>query len=394
MSREYYTTLGVSSDATQDDIKRAYRKKAMHSHPDRNPDDPHAADKFKKISQAYEVLSDPQKRQLYDRHGEQAFSQGGGPTGGAQYESMDEALRTFMGAFGSSGRGGGSIFDFFGGGGADGSSEQATRGADKKVRLELSFADSFKGSKRDVVIPAWIFCGTCSGSGAATPGAKRPCVQCGGSGEIVQNRGFFSMASTCPRCRGEGSIISSPCKKCDGRGRVRERETVKVTIPAGIGDGMQLRLAGHGDAPEGGGPRGDLYVQIQVRAHEIFERDGDHLVVTLPLTFAEAALGCKKEIATFRSICKLAIPEGTQPGKVLSVRGEGFPSVYGRSRGNLLVKVQVEIPHNLSDQQRDLLRQFSECETPNQYQRRQEFTEKLRIFFSDSDLARNKRSSA
>ncbi len=395
MSREYYTTLGVASDATQDDIKRAYRKKAMHSHPDRNPDDPQAAEKFKKISQAYEVLSDPQKRQLYDRHGEQAFTHGGGPAAsGPQFESMDDALRTFMGAFGSSGGGGGSIFDFFGGSGSGPDTERTARGASKKIRLDVSFADSFKGVKKEVTIPAWVICSTCSGSGAATPGAKRSCVQCGGSGEIVQNRGFFTMATTCPRCRGEGSIISNPCKRCDGRGRQREREAVSISVPAGISDGMQLRIAGYGDAAEGGGPRGDLYVQMHVQPHEIFERDGDNLVLTLPLTFSEAAVGCKKDISTFRSICKLAIPEGTQPGKVLSVRGEGFPSVYGRGRGNLLVKIQVEIPQKLTEKQRDLLRQFSESETPNQYKRRGELMEKLRVFFSDSETSRNKRSSA
>ena len=254
MSRDYYQTLGVQSQATQDEIKRAYRKRAMESHPDRNPDDPQAADKFKVISQAYEVLSDPQKRQLYDRHGEQAFAQGGsGQPGGAQFESMQDALRTFMGAFGSEKNS--SFFDFFGGEGGS-AREEMVRGASKKIRLEISFAEAFKGAKREAIIPTWLACESCSGSGAATPGAIRTCVQCGGTGEIVQNRGFFSMASTCPRCRGEGQIISNPCKKCSGRGRLRERQKVTINVPAGVNTGMQLRMAGQGDAPEGKGSKG------------------------------------------------------------------------------------------------------------------------------------------
>lgn len=390
MSRDYYEILGTQSQASQDEIKRAYRKRAMESHPDRNPDDPQAADKFKLISQAYEVLSDPQKRQLYDRHGEQAFAQGGaGQPGGAQFESMQDALRTFMGAFGSEKNS--SFFDFFGGGEGGSARDEMARGASKKIRLEISFADAFKGAKREALIPTWLACGTCSGSGAATPGSIRTCVQCGGTGEIVQNRGFFSMASPCPRCRGEGQIISNPCKKCSGRGRLRERLKVLINVPAGVNTGMQLRMAGQGDAPEGKGPRGDLYVQIQVQPHEFFERDGDDLTIKLPLTFVEASLGCTKEIPTFRSICKVAIPEGAQSGKILSVRGEGFPSVYGRGRGNLLVTIQVVIPRKLTADQKALLRQFAEVESTSQYEQKQTFEEKLGVFFSSSENSRGKR---
>lgn len=393
MSRDYYQTLGIQTQATQDEIKRAYRKRAMESHPDRNPDDPRAAEKFKEISQAYEILSDPQKRQLYDRHGEAAFAQGGGGhPGGAQFESMQDALRTFMGAFGTERES--SFFDFFGRGEAGGSREEVSRGASKKIRLEISFAEAFNGTKREVLIPTWITCATCSGSGAASPGAARTCVQCGGTGEIVQNRGFFSMASTCPRCRGEGRVISNPCKKCSGQGRLRERQKSTITIPAGVNTGMQLRMAGQGDAPEGRGPRGDLYVQIQVQPHQFFERDGDDLIIELPLTFVEAGLGCTKEIPTFRNICKVAIPDGTQSGKVLSVRGEGFSSVYGRGRGNLLVTIKVIIPRKLTTEQKCLLKRFAEAETSSQYEQKQAFEEKLRVFFTNSEASRGKRSSA
>lgn len=381
MPREYYETLGVATEATQDEIKRAYRKKALEAHPDRNPSDPRAAEKFKKISQAYEVLSDVQKRQLYDRHGDQAFSQGGGSgAGAAHFESMDDALRTFMGAFGSGEGGGGSIFDFFGG--RSSGQAQNAKGSSKKIALEISFAESFMGTEREVALTAWASCSSCSGSGAATQGGVRACVQCGGSGEVVQNRGFFAMASTCPRCRGEGKIISNPCRKCSGQGRLRERQTVKVRIPAGIDTGMQLRMPGHGDAPEGPGARGDLYVQFQVRPDEIFKREGDHLVITLPLTFTEACLGCKKEIPTYRSICKVTIPEGTQPGKLLSVKGEGFASVHGHNRGNLHVKISLEVPKGLTSDQKALLQRFSEQETPKQYEQKKTFSDRIKIFFS------------
>lgn len=391
MAREHYETLGVATEATQDAIKRAYRKKALEAHPDRNPNDPKAAEKFKKISQAYEILGDAQKRQLYDRHGDQAFSQGGGfPSGGgAQFESMDEALRTFMGAFGSGGGDGGSIFDFFGKS-SGGERRGATRGANRKISLEISLSEAFNGAEREVALTTWNSCTTCSGSGAATEGGVRTCVQCGGSGEVVQNRGFFAMASTCSRCRGEGKIISNPCRKCSGQGRMRERQNVKIKVPAGIDSDMQLRMAGFGDAPEGRGPKGDLFVQFQVQAHDLFTREGDNLVIALPLTMTEACLGCKKEIPTFKSICKLSIPEGTQSGKLLSVRGEGFPSVHGRSRGNLHVKLAVEIPKNLTAHQKDLLEQFANLQTPQQYEKKTSFLERIKVFFSKEKNASKK----
>ncbi len=383
---EYYDTLGVSRDASQTEIKKAYRKLALQYHPDRNQDNPQAEGKFKEISEAYEVLSDEQKRGLYDQYGKAGLEGAGMPGGGGGFESMDEALRTFMGAFGG---GGDSVFEsFFGGGHGGGGRQGPMRGASKKVSLTVSFEEAAAGCDREIALGIRRTCTDCRGSGAANPNAVQTCSQCGGSGQVVESRGFFSMAMTCPRCNGEGRMVTDPCKKCHGDGRTQEKKQVKVTVPPGVDTGMRLKMSGYGDAGESGGPAGDLYIFITLKDHEIFQRDGDDLLVDMPLSFSEAALGTKKDIPTLNGkVAKVTIPLGTQSGKVFRVRGEGFPNVHGHGQGDILVKVHVETPTNLSTRQQELMKEFSELEGPHNSPKRQGFFDKLKGFFAQTLMA-------
>ncbi|MDR3624249.1 MAG: molecular chaperone DnaJ [Chlamydiales bacterium] len=383
----YYEILGVTKSATQEEIKKAYRKKALQYHPDKNPGDASAEGRFKEVSEAYEVLSDEKKREIYDRYGKEALKGAGAGAGAGQrgFASMDEALRTFMGAFGGSGAD--SIFDsFFGGGGAGGhpfGGSPMHQGASKKVNIRLSFEEAAKGVEKELAITNYVSCSTCDGSGASSPSAVKQCTKCHGSGQVVQNRGFFNMSTTCPQCHGEGKIITDPCKECQGAGRTKEKRKVKAQIPAGVDTGMRLKLSGYGDAGEGGGPPGDLYVFIQVDAHDVFKRHGDDLTLELPIGFSEAALGCKKEIPTLFASCRITIPEGTQSGKVLRVRGEGFPNVHGQGKGDLLLTIIVETPTKLSDKQKELLEEFGKLEGIHNHPNKKSFMEKIKSFFSE-----------
>lgn len=382
----FYDILGIAKGATLDEIKKAYRKKALQFHPDKNPGDPEAEAHFKEVSEAYQVLSDPQKKELYDRYGEDALKGAGmgGPGGMHGYASMEEALRTFMDAFGGGG-GGESIFDsLFGGGGrANGGFGHGRQGASKKVNIRISFEEAAKGVEKELSITNYDACATCHGSGAASPKGISKCTKCGGSGQLVQSRGFFSMSTTCPSCHGEGKVVTDPCKSCNGQGRVKEKKRVKAHIPAGVDTGMRLKMAGYGDAGEGGGPPGDLYVFIEVEPHKLFERHGDDLILELPISFSEAALGCKKDIPTIHGSCRITIPEGIQSGKTLRVRGEGFPNVHGKGKGDLMVKIIVETPTKLSDKQKELLREFGGLEELHNQPNKQSFLEKIKSFFPE-----------
>jgi molecular chaperone DnaJ len=383
---DYYDILEIPRGSTADEIKKAYRKKALKYHPDKNPGDGEAERRFKEISEAYEVLSDDKKRQLYDRYGKEGVNRAGMQQGGGGgFSSMDEAMRTFMGAFG--GMGGDSVFDSFFGGGEFGGGGQARahhrQGASKRVNITLSFEEAAKGIDKELAITNLVSCTTCKGKGSSSPQGVKKCSRCGGAGQVLEQRGFFSMSMACPQCHGEGQVITDPCKSCSGHGVVKEKQHVKVHIPAGVDTGMRLKMSGYGDAGQGGGPPGDLYVFINVEAHDIFEREGNDIILDLPISFTEAALGCKKDVPSVLSkLCRITIPEGTQNGKVFRIKGEGFPNVHGQGKGDLLVRVFVETPTHLNERQKQLLNEFSTLEDPASTPKRTGFLDKLKGFFS------------
>lgn len=380
---DFYQTLGVTKDASPEEIKKAYRKKALKYHPDKNPGDNDAAAQFKEVSEAYETLSDEKKRKIYDQYGPEGLkgsgSGGHGGPGGAGFSSMEEALRTFMGAF--PGGGGGSIFDsFFGFEGGQNSFSQP--GASKRIQVSISFEEAATGVTKEAVITNLASCSKCDGSGALSKSDIKSCSTCGGSGHFQQTRGFFSMTSTCPTCHGSGSMITNPCPNCHGAGKTKKKQNIKIQIPPGIDNGMRLKMAGYGDAGENGGPPGDLYVYIQVQPHDMFERKGDDILLNLPISFVEAALGTKKEIPTLdKTSYLLTIPEGSQPGKILRIRGHGYPNVHGNGKGDLLIQIQIETPVNLSAEQKKLLQDFALTEKPQNSPNSKSFFEKLKRVF-------------
>jgi molecular chaperone DnaJ len=381
---DYYQELGIAKNASQEEIKKAYRKNALKYHPDKNQGDPEAEKKFKKISEAYEVLSDEKKRQIYDQYGADAVkgaSMGGGHPGG--FSTMEEALRTFMGAFGGGGGGQESIFESFFGFEGGGAARGGRQGTSKRMNLTLSFEEAMRGVQKEVSLSNYAYCEACDGSGAATPSSVKTCSKCGGQGQIHQNRGFFSMAVECPHCSGKGKTITDPCKECHGQGRVKKKQKTTIKVPAGVDTGIQMRLSGYGDAGEGGGPPGDLYVHITVEPHKFFERDGDDLHIEVPITFTEAALGCKKEIPTaLDGTVKINIAEGTQSGKALRIKNEGAPNVHGHGKGDMIVKLIVETPVDLNEKQKSLLKEFAELEKEHNSPRKKSFFDKLKVLFS------------
>lgn len=383
---DYYQILDVPKDASKEEIKKAYRKKALKCHPDRNPDDPNAEAEFKKVSEAYEVLSDDQKRKLYDQYGEAGIRQGPGMgpggMGGAGYSSMEEALRTFMNAFGGGGGGGGgSIFDSLFGF-ESGESDQAHRGASKKASIRISFEEAVTGTEKKISINQYVTCKSCDGLGAKNKQGIQTCPTCQGSGQLFQRQGFFSMATTCHHCYGEGKIIKDPCLSCNGKGKVQEKRQVKISIPAGVDSGMRLKMSGYGDAGDHGAPAGDLYVFIEVEPHDTFQRDGDDVYFDFPISFTEAALGTKKEIPTpYGKSYLLTIPEGSQSGKTLRIKGNGFPNVHGHGTGDLFIRLFVETPVRLSSKQKELLKTFSSLETPENHPNKKNFFDKIKDLF-------------
>lgn len=383
---DYYDVLEVSRTATAEEIKKAYRKKALQFHPDKNPGDSEAEKRFKEVSEAYEVLSDDKKRPIYDRHGKDGLQGAAAGAGMHGFASMDEALRTFMGAFGMGG-GGESIFDFFGGGGSESARGDGRRGArqgaSKRVNLTVSFEEAAKGVDKELAITNYVSCSVCNGKGSASSQGVKTCKQCSGRGQVFEQRGFFNMTMACPTCHGEGKVITDPCKNCHGQGAVKEKQHIKVHIPAGVDSGMRLKMNGYGDAGEAGGPPGDLYVFITVEPNDLFERQGNDILLDLPISFTEGALGCKKEVPSiFHQSCRITIPEGTQNGKIFRVKGEGFPNVHGHGKGDLLVRIYVETPTGLSDRQKQLLQEFGDLELPNNQPKRKGFLDKIKDFFT------------
>jgi len=342
--RDYYEVLGVDRNVSESDLKKSYRRLAMKHHPDRNPDDAEAEAKFKEASEAYEVLSDAEKRQVYDQHGHAAFEQGGmggGGFGGGDFGDI------FSDVFG----------DIFGGGRGGGRS-QVQRGSDLRYTLELTLEQAVQGDTLEIKVPVLASCDDCGGSGAQKGSTPKTCDDCGGAGQVRVSQGFFSLQQTCPRCRGAGQIITNPCKGCRGHGRVERQKTLSVKVPGGVDTGDRIRLAGEGEAGPNNGPAGDLYVQVAVKDHPLFERDGKHLYCEVPIAFAAAVLGGEIEVPTLDGRVKLKIPSETQTGKLFRVRGKGVAPVRGGATGDLLCRVEVETPVKLNDKQKKLLNEF------------------------------------
>ncbi len=340
--RDYYEVLGLQKGATEVEIKKAYRRLAMKFHPDRNPDDATAEEKFKEASEAYEVLSDAEKRQAYDRFGHAGIDPSSGGFGqGASFQDI------FSDVFG----------DIFSGGGGR-SRGGPQRGADLRYTLELDLEQAVGGDKVEIRVPVLSTCDECDGSGAKSGTGRKTCPECSGAGQIRVAQGFFSLQQTCPRCRGAGSIITDPCRACGGQGRVEKRKTLSVNIPPGVDTGDRIRLSGEGEGGLAGGPPGDLYVQVAVREHPIFVRDGRNLYCEVPISFVDAALGGELEVPTLDGRVKLKIPPETQTGKLFRLRGKGVTPVRGGSTGDLMCRVVVETPINLTDKQKALLQEF------------------------------------
>ncbi|HEU4604169.1 MAG TPA: molecular chaperone DnaJ [Steroidobacteraceae bacterium] len=344
--RDYYKVLDVPRTATEAEIKKSYRRLAMKYHPDRNPNDHEAEEKFKEAKEAYEVLADAEKRAIYDQHGHEGLAARGG---GAGFSAADAFSDIFGDVFG----------DIFGGG-RRGGGRQVYRGADLRYDLELDLEQAVFGHETEIEFTTLGECDTCHGSGAA-PGSKTvTCDTCNGIGQVRMQQGFFSVQQTCPRCKGRGQVISDPCQTCTGQGRVRRKKTLQVKIPAGVDSGDRIRLAGEGEAGRNGGPAGDLYVEVRVREHPIFERDGSHLSCEVPISFVTAALGGTVEVPTLGGNVELKVPSETQSGRVFRLREKGVKPVRGGPTGDLFCRIVVETPVKLTEEQKELLRKFDE----------------------------------
>jgi len=343
--RDYYQILGVSRTASDSEIKKAYRSLAVKFHPDKNPDDPHAEEKFKECAEAYAVLSDPQKRASYDRFGHAGGGAGGFDPG---FSNIEDIFDLF--GFG----------DMFGGRGSRRSTVQ--RGSDLRYDLEITLEDAASGKDEKLRIPRLETCGTCEGSGAEAGSQPETCVSCGGRGQTQYQQGFFSVMRTCPNCSGKGKIVRNPCKECRGQGRVENEKSLEIKIPAGVETGSRLRVSGEGESGVNGGPSGDLFVVIHVAEHETFERQGANLYSAVPITFGQAALGAEIKVKTLDGEEDLKIPAGTQTGTVFRLKSHGMPALGGRGKGDLFVAATVVTPKSLTKEQRKILEKLADVE--------------------------------
>lgn len=373
--KDFYDILGVNRDASDDEIKKAYRKLAMKYHPDRNPDSKEAEDKFKEAKEAYEILSDGQKRAAYDQYGHAGVdpNMGGGAGGGQGFGGFGDAFGDIFG-------------EIFGNqGGRGGGRSGVYRGADLRYNLEVSLEEAARGTDTRIRIPTMDDCGTCGGTGAK-PGTKPvTCTTCNGVGQVRMQQGFFSIQQTCPKCHGTGKMVKDPCHDCHGAGRVKGSKTLQVKIPAGIDEGDRIRLAGEGERGQGGGPAGDLYVQIHIKPHTVFQREGDDLHCEMPIGFATAALGGEIEIPTLDGAAKIKIPAETQSGKVFRLRGKGIKGVRSSYPGDLMCHVVVETPVNLTARQRELLKEFDDINRSDEAShspRAKSWMDKMKDFFA------------
>ncbi len=371
--RDYYEVLGVERGAGEEEIKKAYRKQAIKFHPDKNPGDKTAEEKFKELGEAYEVLSDPQKRAAYDQFGHAAFDRRGGGFGrGGGFHDPFEVFREVFG--------GGSFFeDLFGGGPRD--PNQPQRGDDLRYDMEITFDEAARGCEKEISVTKPERCDACHGSGAE-PGSKaRACPVCGGRGQVISSRGIFSIAQTCPQCQGAGRVIDRPCKVCRGSGRHDRTSTIKLRIPAGVDSGSRLRSAGNGEAGIRGGPPGDLYVVLHVKPHEIFHRDGDDLLCEVPISFVQAALGAELVVPTLDGESVLKVPAGTQPGTTFRLKGKGVKNVQGYGHGDLHVRINVEVPTHLTSAQKLKLQEFADLCNGKESPISQSFLDKAKKIF-------------
>ena len=343
--RDYYDILGVDRSAQGDKLKKAYRKLAMKYHPDRNPDDSSASEKFKEVTEAYEILSDSSKRSAYDQFGHQGVEASGFNSGRSATDAFNDVFGDIFG-------------DIFGGGDPFSRSRRSNRGSDLEFSLRIDLENAVKGTTEKIRIPTLQSCESCSGSGAESGTQPSPCPSCQGAGQVRMQQGFFSISQTCRQCGGSGKIITNPCRKCRGNGRVEKTKTLSVKIPAGVDSGDRIRLSGEGEAGPSKGPSGDLYVQINVLSHEVFERDGQHLYCEAPISFVDAALGSEIEIPTLDGKVKIKIPEGTQTGKLFRLKGKGVKKIRSSAVGDLLCRVTVETPQKLDSKQKALLKEL------------------------------------
>lgn len=373
--RDYYEVLGVSKDASERDIKKAYKRLAMKYHPDRTAGDKELETKFKEVKEAYEILTDDQKRQMYDQYGHAAFEQGGGGGHGG-----------FGGGHGDFGDVFGDVFgDIFGGGGGRRQSRQQ-RGSDLRYNMDLTLEEAVRGKEVEIKVPTWVSCDPCDGSGAKAGSKPKTCTTCHGAGQVQMRQGFFAVQQTCPTCQGQGQIISDPCNKCHGQGRVEKTKTLSVKIPAGVDTGDRIRLSGEGEAGVHGAPAGDLYVQVSVREHDIFVREGNNLYCEVPISFTTSGLGGEIQVPTLDGRAKLKIPSETQTGKMFRMRGKGVKSVRSGAQGDLICKVVIETPVNLNERQRELLKELEESmgtDSSKNRPKEQGFFDGVKKFFDD-----------
>lgn len=367
--RDYYEVLGVTESASEDEIKKAYRKLALKYHPDRNPGDKQAEASFRECSEAYQILSDGERRAQYDRFGHAAFQQGGGPTG------FDFGGQTFEDLFGD-------LFgDIFGGSSRGRGRSRARRGDDLRLDLEIEFEEAAFGTEKVVRVPRMVPCEPCSGRGTKDGAARVACQACKGSGQIRFQQGFFSIAKTCGTCGGQGSVIKDPCKTCKGQGMVQKVRQLNVKVPAGVDNESHLKLRGEGGAGSSNGPTGDLYVVIHVKSHPFFKRDGVDVICEVPISFTQATLGTDIEVPTLDGKMPVSVPAGTQPGHTVRLRGKGIPEVRGYGRGDQIVQLAVEIPKKLSARQRELLEEFAREEGEEVSPASKGFFEKMKEMF-------------
>ncbi|MEY4916379.1 MAG: molecular chaperone DnaJ [Verrucomicrobiota bacterium] len=373
--RDYYEILEVTREESADGIKKSYRRLAVKFHPDKNPGDKSAEDKFKELGEAYEALSDPQKRAVYDQHGHAAFdprqrARGGG---GGFHDPFDIFREVFGGA------GGGSIFENLFGGGGDPSGPQ--RGDDLRYDLEITLEEAALGCEKEISVTKLDKCEGCNGAGAEAGSKMRQCGTCGGRGQVLTSRGIFSIAQTCPHCKGQGNILERPCRKCSGNGKQQHSSKIKLRIPPGVEGGSRLRSQGNGEAGFRGGPSGDLYVVLFVKHHEIFKRDGDDLICDIPVSFVQAALGSELEVPTLEGRATIKMSAGTQPGTTFRVKGKGVKNLQGYGQGDLHVRIQVEVPTQLNGAQKAKLQEFSALCDGQEAPIASGFFEKAKTFF-------------